>query len=99
MEQERKSILVTWDFSTVSYNALKHAIKLAHILKNNILLFHIVKDQAEVESAGKKLEETAERINALGAFIATKNGATPQYRLEDFDAFRSIDHKRYDLSL
>ena len=42
MEQERKSIMVTWDFSAVSYSALKHAIKLAHILKNNILLFHIV---------------------------------------------------------
>ncbi len=62
MEQERKSIMVTWDFSAVSYNALKHAIKLAHILKNNIILFHIVNDPSEEESAKKKLAEEVEKI-------------------------------------
>jgi nucleotide-binding universal stress UspA family protein len=62
MEQERKSILVTWDFSAVSYSALKHAIKLAHILKDNIILFHIVNDAAEEEHARKRLEETAAEI-------------------------------------
>lgn len=62
MEQERKSIMVTWDFSAVSYNALKHAIKLAHILKNNIILFHIVNDPSLEESARKKLEEDVEKI-------------------------------------
>jgi nucleotide-binding universal stress UspA family protein len=62
MEQERKSIMVTWDFSAVSYNALKHAIKLAGILKNTIVLFHIVNDPAEEESARKRMEETVEEI-------------------------------------
>ena len=62
MEQERKSIMVTWDFSAVSYNALKHAIKLAHILKNKIVLFHIINEATEEESARKKLEEAAENI-------------------------------------
>ncbi|MEA3463086.1 MAG: universal stress protein [Bacteroidota bacterium] len=74
MEQERKSIMVTWDFSAVSYNALKHAIKLAHILKNNIILFHIVNDPSEEESAKKKLEETVQEIKRdlgeeLGYFV------------------------------
>jgi len=62
MEQERKSIMVTWDFSAVSYNALKHAIKLAHILKNNITLFHIVNEPSEEESANNKLEEEVKKI-------------------------------------
>jgi nucleotide-binding universal stress UspA family protein len=62
MEHERKSIMVTWDFSAVSYNALKHAIKLALTLKNNILLFHIVDDPAEEESARKKMEGSVEEI-------------------------------------
>jgi len=62
MEQERKSIMVTWDFSAVSYNALKHALKLAHILKNNIILFHIVNDPSEEEGAKKKLEEAVVEI-------------------------------------
>lgn len=54
--------MVTWDFSAVSYHALKHAIKLAHILKNNILLFHIVSGPAEEEIATKRLKETVEEI-------------------------------------
>jgi len=62
MEQERQSIMVTWDFSAVSYNALRHAIKLAHILKNNIILFHIVTDPSLEESARKKLEEDVDKI-------------------------------------
>ena len=62
MEQEKKSIMVTWDFSDVSYHALKHAIKLAHIVKNDILLFHIVKDAAEEEGARKRMEEVVEGI-------------------------------------
>jgi nucleotide-binding universal stress UspA family protein len=62
MEQGKKSIMVTWDFSAVSYNALRHAIKMAHILKNNIILFHIVTGPAEEEAATKRMKETAEEI-------------------------------------
>jgi nucleotide-binding universal stress UspA family protein len=78
MEQERKSIMVTWDFSAVSYNALKHAIKLAHILKNNIILFHIVNDPSEEEGATKRMAETAEEIKKdlgeeVGYFVHSGN--------------------------
>jgi nucleotide-binding universal stress UspA family protein len=62
MEQEKKTIMVTWDFSTVSYNALKHAFKLAHILKNNIVLFHIVNEPEEEEAARKKMDEVVAEI-------------------------------------
>lgn len=62
MEQEQKSIMVTWDFSVVSYNALKHALKLAHILKNKIVLFHIVEQNSEEHEASKKMVETVEEI-------------------------------------
>ena len=54
--------MVTWDFSAVSYNALRHAIKMAHILKNNIILFHIVEGPAEEEVATKRMKETVEGI-------------------------------------
>ncbi|MDF1573885.1 MAG: universal stress protein [Bacteroidales bacterium] len=62
MEHEKKSILVTWDFSAVSFSALKHALKMAHILKNSVILFHIVKDPSEEEAARKRMEETVEEI-------------------------------------
>ncbi len=54
--------MVTWDFSAVSYHALKHAIKLSHIVKNNILLFHIVKDPAAEEEARPRMERVVEEI-------------------------------------
>lgn len=62
MEEKKKSIMVTWDFSTVSYNALKHAIRMAHILKYKIVLFHIVDDASEEEAARKKMESAVEEI-------------------------------------
>jgi len=62
MEQERKSIMVTWDFSAVSYHALKHAVRMAHILKNDVVLFHIVNEESEVEAARTKLDSTVEEI-------------------------------------
>jgi nucleotide-binding universal stress UspA family protein len=67
MEQVKKSIMVTWDFSPVSYNALKHAIRMSNIVKYNIVLFHMVKGPDEVEAATKKIERTVEEIkNDLG---------------------------------
>ncbi len=67
MEQEKKTIMVTWDFSPVSYNALNHAIKMAHILKYRIVLFHIVEDAAQEHSAKQKMESAVKEIkNDLG---------------------------------
>ncbi|MFO7668096.1 MAG: universal stress protein [Bacteroidales bacterium] len=62
MEQVKKSIMVTWDFSAVSYSALKHAIRMSRIVKYNILLFHIVKDPSETEAAKEKLGKAVEEI-------------------------------------
>ncbi len=62
MEQVKKSIMVTWDFTAVSINALKHAIKMANILKYQVLLFHIVKEQSEEETGRKKMEAEVEKI-------------------------------------
>lgn len=67
MEQVKKSIMVTWDFSPVSYNALKHAIRMSNIVKYNIVLFHIVKEPDEVDAAREKIGRTVEEIkNDLG---------------------------------
>jgi len=62
MEQVKKSIMVTWDFSDVSYSALKHAIRMSHIVKYNILLFHIIKDPSEREAAIEKMGKAVEEI-------------------------------------
>ena len=62
MEKDKKSIMVTWDFSDVSYNALRHALKMSHIMKYNILLFHIVNDQSEEEEAREKMDHAVDEI-------------------------------------
>ncbi len=54
--------MVTWDFSPVSYNALKHAIKMSQIVKYNIVLFHIVNEPSEEEKARTRIEEDIEGI-------------------------------------
>ena len=70
MEKVKKTIMVTWDFSAVSYYALKHAIRMSQIVKYDIMLFHIVNDPSEVEAAREKLEKTVVEIkNDLGAEV------------------------------
>jgi len=83
MEQERKSILVTWDFSDVSSHALKHAIKIAGILKNHIVLFHIVNDQAQEEPAIEKLKQTV-------AGIKKEHGEDVDYVVRSGKIFKEI---------
>ncbi len=71
MEQEKKSIMVTWDFSLVSYSALKHAIRMSQIVKYNIVLFHIVNEASEEEPAREKLEHTVKEIKQdLGVTVS-----------------------------
>lgn len=62
MDQEKKAIMVTWDFSPVSYSALKHALKMSNIVKYNIVLFHIVDEPSEEEKARTKMEAEVEEI-------------------------------------
>lgn len=60
METETKNILVPWDFSELSYDALKQAVEIAKVTKYNINLLHIITKDNEEESAREKLEQVAE---------------------------------------
>lgn len=57
MDQEKKTIMITWDFTEKSYFALEHAIRISNIVKNNLLLFHIVSTEEEVDEAKKRLDQ------------------------------------------
>ncbi len=52
---EKSMILVTWDFTEVSENALAHAQKAAQKLKTNVVLLHIVKKESEIKAAEERL--------------------------------------------
>ncbi len=59
MSEEKKKILVTWDFSQAAINALKHAVKIGKIVDNDVALFHVTTDIAQTDEAEKKLKEAS----------------------------------------
>jgi hypothetical protein len=75
MEPTKKVVLVPWDFTPGCENALLHAMQLAGVANNEILLLHIIPRpwwhaylkpkhdmQSEIEEIKRKLEEVAEKI-------------------------------------
>lgn len=60
---ERRSILVPHDFTTVADNALSYALNLAHAIKANVNLLHIVKDKKDVVKAEKQFEKVLANFN------------------------------------
>lgn len=64
MNQDKKTILVTWDFSNAAENALKHAVRMGKIVDNNVSLFHIYAEDADEAGAVKKLEEACRKFSA-----------------------------------
>jgi nucleotide-binding universal stress UspA family protein len=57
MSQDKKTIIVTWDFSNAAINALQHAAKIGKIVENNVALFHVTAEESERPEAEKKLQE------------------------------------------
>jgi nucleotide-binding universal stress UspA family protein len=55
MEQEKNLIMVTWDFTEKSMFALEHAVQMNLKLKGEIAVVHIVKKDAEIQDAIKRM--------------------------------------------
>lgn len=64
MNQDKKTILVTWDFSNPAVNALKHAVRMGKIVENNVSLFHVYAQDADKAGVEKKLEEACRKYSA-----------------------------------
>ncbi len=64
MEENKKLIVVPWDFTPVAENALAHAVKISRTIKNDICLLHIVspgispKEETKTRIIMKQLAET-----------------------------------------
>lgn len=89
MESSKEIIIVPWDFSDHSENALKHAIQLANVVGNNILLVNVVEKrglftsksvkQKEIDIARMRLKETGNEISRkynVEPFILIEEGFT-----------------------
>lgn len=67
MEENKKLIVVPWDFTHVAEHALAHAVKISRMVGNNICLLHIVDTgikAAEEADKKKKLEKVIQENSA-----------------------------------
>ena len=62
---EKKSILVTWDFTQISEYAFSYALKIAKTVENDILLVNVVKPKKRemLEEAEDRLRKEATRLS------------------------------------
>jgi hypothetical protein len=81
METAKKVVLIPWDFSNGCENALKHALQLASVAGNEIMLLHLIPKfwwqfmskpieirQQEIDQIKIKLDTIADRINSEHGF-------------------------------
>ena len=66
--KEKKTILVTWDFTRVSENAFLHALKMARTVDNNIRLLHVVNEESDIPKAEVKLKKDVQRLSVTYDF-------------------------------
>jgi nucleotide-binding universal stress UspA family protein len=72
MEENKKLIVVPWDFTPVAEHALAHAVKISHMVGNDICLLHIVdigikasEEVAKRTRLQKIIEENSVKYNAV----------------------------------
>jgi len=79
-----KSIVVPWDFSQKAEASFQHALILSKIMKQNIVLFHVLKNDKEKEESQTKLEADANRLESLF-------GVKPKFTCRKGDIYTSIN--------
>jgi len=78
MSNEKKTILVTWDFSDAAISALRYAAIIGKSVDNNVALFHVVTDKSELQEAENKLKDICQNYTSelgLEIFYILKNGS------------------------
>ncbi len=63
--KEKKTIIVTWDFTPISENAFLHALKIAKTVDNSLRLLHVVRpdNPLKIREAGEVLAKDAKRLS------------------------------------
>ncbi|OFY37521.1 MAG: hypothetical protein A2W91_14315 [Bacteroidetes bacterium GWF2_38_335] len=84
MQISKNTILVPWDFTEVTENALSHAIKIAGRIKSTVTLIHIASSKDRVRDFEKLAEEDCNR-----AF--NKFGLKPGFIVKSGSIFSTIN--------
>jgi nucleotide-binding universal stress UspA family protein len=87
MEKSTKYLLVPWDFTSVSDNALQHALRIAKYVNNEVRLIHIIDDNSK---AGQMKEEAEGKLDLLVKEVKEKHGIKPSYVILEGSIFNTI---------
>ncbi|MBI4645827.1 MAG: universal stress protein [Bacteroidia bacterium] len=82
--ENKKTILVPWDFTRVAESALHHAVRVSKIMNNTITLLHITKKQKENAEAELKM-------NAFCDDFAKKHTVRPNMIAKEGSIFSTIN--------
>lgn len=83
MENNEKNILVPWDFSATSVFSLEHAVNIAKVMGQNILLVHIAHRSEDIAGLEEKLK-------LIAAEMSVKSGLSIGYLVKHGKVFKKI---------
>ncbi len=87
MEKADKMLLVTYDFTPVSDNALSHALRISKYTDSPIRLLHVVDEGSGHE---QKKEEAENKIKLVCEAFHDKNGVNPDFVILKGSIFNTI---------
>jgi len=80
MSNNKKFVLVLWDFTEASNNALLHAIQLAKVAGNELLLLNVIPSDSlfkNKELIEQKVDDALSRLNAISKDIEKNHDVNP----------------------
>ena len=87
MEKVDKELLVTYDFTPVSENALAHALRISKYTDSPIRLLHVIEEGSELE---QKKEEAESKLKLTCENFTEKNGVNLGYEILVGTIFNTI---------
>ncbi len=87
MEKVQKELLVTYDFTPVSENAIKHAIRISKYTESPIRLIHILEEGPGLE---QRRESAEKELSLICEKYYVKEGIKPSFELLPGTIFNTI---------
>lgn len=87
MEKQEKELLVTYDFTTVSENALEHAVRISKYTDSPVRLLHVIDEGSEADI---RKEEAESRLSLVCEQCFEKFGLKPGHEILMGSIFKTI---------
>jgi nucleotide-binding universal stress UspA family protein len=87
MEKSDKELIVTYDFTKVSDNAVEHAMRISKYTGSDVKLIHVVDDDSDAEL---RKEEAGSKLRLICDECFSKHGIKPGYEVLSGSIFSAI---------